>query len=124
MWSASAVTLLWFLEAKLQHVSAFVLPAVPRCWGSSSNGDRRSVLDAPARVGGRTVVAGMRVSMTSTDISSPYQPDRDVERTAYESKEGWELKYHDIKTRRDTADARAKVCAICVCVYSVVLQQC
>lgn len=54
--------------------------------------------------------------MTSTDISSPYQPDRDVERMAYQSEEGkWELKYHDIKTRRDTADARAKVRALSVC---------
>lgn len=58
-------------------------------------------------------MVGTRVSMTSTDISSPYQPDRDAERTAYESEEGWALKYHDIKTRRDTADARAKVCAAC-----------
>lgn len=67
------------------------------------------MLDATARVCGRARTTGTRVSMISTDISSPYQPDRDVDRTAYESEEGWELKYHDIKTRRDTADARAKV---------------
>ena len=119
MWSASAFTLLWFLETTLQHhVSAFV----PRgSSSSSSNGDRRGVLDAAARVVGRAGVAGTRVSMTSTDISSPYQPDRDAERTAYESEQGWELKYHDIKTRRDTADARGKVRATRVCVCSVVM---
>lgn len=38
-----------------------------------------------------------------------YNPDRDVESQAYQSSQGWTLKYHDIKTRRDAAEARAKV---------------
>ena len=38
-----------------------------------------------------------------------YYPDRDVGSQAYQSTEGWTLKYHDIKTRRDVAEARAKV---------------
>lgn len=37
-----------------------------------------------------------------------FRPDRGVEEQAYQSDEGWQLKYHDIKTRRDAADDRAK----------------
>lgn len=49
-------------------------------------------------------------SSTSTSTSSDdvFRPDRDVEKQAYQSTEGWQLKYHDIKTRRDAADDRAK----------------
>lgn len=64
----------------------------------------------------------LMLPMTSTDISSPYQPDRDVDSTAYESDQGWQLKYHDIKTRRDAADARAKVRAMPVDACVVVKQ--
>lgn len=56
------------------------------------------------------------VTMMSEKVSSPYKPDRDVDRQAFESTSGYDLKYHDIKTRRDAADARAKVGG---CVYSV-----
>lgn len=49
------------------------------------------------------------VNSLRSDGDDVYKPDRDVERQAYESAEGWILKYHDIKTRRDAADARAKV---------------
>lgn len=50
-------------------------------------------------------------SSTSTSTSSDdvFRPDRDVEKQAYQSTEGWQLKYHDIKTRRDAADDRAKL---------------
>lgn len=37
-----------------------------------------------------------------------FRPDRGVEKQAYQSTEGWQLKYHDIKTRRNAADDRAK----------------
>lgn len=40
-----------------------------------------------------------------------YRPDRDTESQAYESSQGYTLQYHDIKTRRDVADARAQVSA-------------
>lgn len=61
------------------------------------------------------------VTMTSTETGSinvnleenvEYRPDRDTESQAYESNQGWTLQYHDIKTRRDVADARAQVGAI------------
>lgn len=45
------------------------------------------------------------VDSSSDDV---FRPDRDVEKQAYQSTEGWQLKYHDIKTRRDAADDRAK----------------
>lgn len=45
----------------------------------------------------------------SRGLNDGYNPDRDVESQAYQSSQGWTLKYHDIKTRRDAAEARAKV---------------
>lgn len=54
---------------------------------------------------GADVVEG---TSDSDDTSSVFRPDRDVGRQAYQSDEGWQLKYHDIKTRRDAADNRAK----------------
>lgn len=79
--------------------------------------------------------AGRPVSMASTEtdqMDSPavnvdgsnaqngddaYQPDRGVESQAYQSNEGWQLKYHDIKTRRDAADKRAKVGHVVFCAW-------
>lgn len=48
-------------------------------------------------------------SNNSSGGNDGYNPDRDVESQAYQSAQGWTLKYHDIKTRRDMAEARAKV---------------
>ncbi|CAN0260460.1 unnamed protein product [Ascophyllum nodosum] len=53
----------------------------------------------------------LKDSSSTTNINSRvdgYNPDRDVGSQAYQSTEGWTLKYHDIKTRRDAAEARAK----------------
>ncbi|CAB1105578.1 unnamed protein product [Ectocarpus sp. CCAP 1310/34] len=52
-------------------------------------------------------VATARKAISVTMTTEPY---RDVESQEYKSKskQPWQLKYHDIKTRRDVADARSK----------------
>lgn len=123
MWGVSALTLLstsilYEIFENQHHVLSFVPPAAvtPRRRISSSSSIISSSIafhEATAVVAVRAGVVRRRVAMTSStaiDNSSAYQPDRDVESQAYESKDGrWNLKYHDIKTRRDAADARAKV---------------
>lgn len=82
------------------HALAFVhAPAMPRGRGRG----------ATAFSSSRPVdVAAARKETSVTMTTEPY---RDVESQEYKSKSNqpWQLKYHDIKTRRDVADARSKV---------------
>ncbi len=125
MWRACTAVALFLFEREHVQVSAFVsspaaagvlvLPPLGGCRGRGDDSRRcRPGATARAIAGGRGVLS--MTTSSSTDISSPYQPDRDVDTTAYESEQAWQLKYHDIKTRRDAADARAKVRAALVCV--------
>ena len=59
-------------------------------------------------------------SSSSSSSDDVFQPDRGVEKQAYQSTEGWQLKYHDIKTRRDAADARAKARSRMICALYMV----
>lgn len=56
-----------------------------------------------------TEVGGVEFDVENVKSELEYRPDRDTESQAYESAEGWTLRYHDLKTRRDVSDARAKV---------------
>lgn len=80
------------------HALAFVhAPAMPRGRG------RGATAFSSSRPGGTAAARRARaVAMTT-------EPYRDVESQEYRSKQPWQLKYNDIKTRRDVADARAKV---------------
>lgn len=50
------------------------------------------------------------VEAVDVNVNVEYKPDRDTKSQAYQSTDGqWNLKYHDIKTRREASDARAKV---------------
>lgn len=84
------------------------------CRSSSSSIASSGIGGGEARRGVLMAIGQVDVGVES-DVNSEkeseevYKPDRDVESQAYQSAEGWTLKYHDIKTRRDAADARAKV---------------
>lgn len=73
--------------------------------GVGSGVARRGVLMAIGQV---DVGIGSNID-SEKESAEEYKPDRDVESQAYQSAQGWTLKYHDIKTRRDAADARATV---------------
>ncbi|CAN0203548.1 unnamed protein product, partial [Ectocarpus sp. 12 AP-2014] len=81
------------------HALGFVnAPAMPRGRGRG----------ATAFSSGNSVdVAAARKATSVTMTTEPY---RDVESQEYksESKQPWQLKYHDIKTRRDVSDARSQ----------------
>lgn len=134
-------------SSRRQHVSAFLVPptlieaAGARRAASNALGNslRRSVYSAAAATAGaRTkshAISRLSIVRMSTKIDQAevdvdvnnrssgaaddaYKPDRDVESQAYQSTEGWQLKYHDIKTRRDAADAMAKVSVCVFCTLS------
>lgn len=72
---------------------------------SSSKNKRLFLLRASTETGNTNI----NVSLEEGNLE--YRPDRDTDSQAYESPDKqWILQYHDIKTRRDVADARAQVC--------------
>lgn len=116
------VIVTWSAHDVTHHVSGFVLysgrsrtsqPARSQPWRTS----RRRHLVLKSKDCRRTHRELFRQYMASTEVdvgvnvNLEYRPDRDTESQAYQSAEGqtWKLKYHDIKTRRDTSDTRAKV---------------
>ncbi|CAN0564246.1 unnamed protein product, partial [Ectocarpus sp. 12 AP-2014] len=81
------------------HALAFVhAPAKPRGRGRGATAFSSS---RPADVA---------TARKATSVTMTTEPYRDVESQEYKSKskQPWQLKYHDIKTKRDVADARSK----------------